>query len=97
MEKEREASQVKQYNRYNNFTMVCERGITPEKNIVIKNIMPSPFAKKISLVQEKKNVFFEQPRHGRQFSYQNSCYTRPGYSPYQLNNGVINTFKYVKY
>lgn len=98
MDLERETSQIQQINRYNNPNRAYERGITPEKNILIKNIItPSPFAKNISLVSENNKIYFEQSRHGRQLSYHTPCYTRSGYSQFQTNNTVINAVKFVKY
>lgn len=77
------------------------RGKTPEKNVIIKNIGPNAFLKKIPYITESKPPLMEKVRHGRQFSVHTPpCFARTSYSPnpYHLNTpNVVNNIKLVKY
>lgn len=66
----------------------------PEKTVVLKNILPNPFMKKIQILPEC-NQILEKSRHSRQMSVHVPCFSRPYYSPFNRNN--INNFNYIKY
>lgn len=73
-----------------------ERAKTPEKTILIKNMVPNSFLKKIPYISETKQIF-DNTRHARKYSVHTPCFARRTYSPYHLNTPVLNNVKLVKY
>jgi len=84
-------------NTNNNCKILYERGKTPEKSILIKNIIPHhTYIQQIPMIGDPKQVL-DRSRHARQFSVHNPCYTKPNHSPYNINCPIINNMKFVKY
>ena len=80
----------------NNCQIFYDRGKTPEKNIVIKNIIPHHAFIQHNLIIADPTQVLDRSRHARQFSVHTPCYTKTNYSPYNLNGAIINNVKFVK-